>query len=90
MTSDHSNIFQVLDRSLNFGSGLIAKGAKAQSSQFIGLFAQNRVEWKVAEHACNCYSMVVVPLYDTLGRGSIQHIVRQCKSSFVNLLWLVN
>lgn len=73
----------VLDRSLSFGSGLIAKGAQANPSQFIGIFAQNRVEWKIVEHACNCYSMVLVPLYDTLGRSSIQHIVKQCELKII-------
>ncbi|CAK8672752.1 unnamed protein product [Clavelina lepadiformis] len=69
---------EVLDRAKNFGSGLVAKGAKANTSQLVGIFAQNRVEWKIAEQACNSYSMVIVPLYDTLGPQSVQYIITQC------------
>lgn len=32
-------------------------------------------QWIIAELACYTYSMVVVPLYDTLGPGSIRYII---------------
>ena len=70
---------QVLDRAQRFGSGLILEGAEPNPGQFIGIFSQNCIEWKVAEQACNSFSMVVVTLYDTLGPEAIQHIVNQCK-----------
>lgn len=74
------NVFkQVLDRSQNFGSGLIAKGAETTPEQRIGIYSQNRVEWSIAERACNCFSMAVVPLYDTLGPQAMRWIVQQCK-----------
>ncbi|XP_077974330.1 long-chain-fatty-acid--CoA ligase 1-like isoform X2 [Styela clava] len=74
---------EVLDRSQRIGSGLIAKGAEAKPSQFIGIFSQNRVEWTVTEQACNCYSMVIVPLYDTLGPQAMRYIVHKCDLDIV-------
>lgn len=74
---------QVLDQSQQIASGLIKLGAKAENDQFVGVFAQNRVEWKVVEQACNGYSMVLVPLYDTLGPESIKHIMNQCDLKMV-------
>ncbi|CAK8672753.1 unnamed protein product [Clavelina lepadiformis] len=74
---------QVLDRVQNFGSGLIAEGAETKPTQLIGIFSQNCIDWKIAEQACNSYSMVVVPLYDTLGPQSIQHVINQCDLKFL-------
>lgn len=74
---------EVLDRSQQLASGLLHLGAVAKNDQFIGVFSQNRVEWKVTEQACNGYSMVLVPLYDTLGPESIKHIMNQCELKIV-------
>ena len=68
----------MLDQVKEFGSGLISKGATTDVEQMIGLFSQNRVEWKIVEQTCNSYSMGLVPLYDTLGAESIEHIVNLC------------
>jgi long-chain acyl-CoA synthetase len=74
---------EVLDRSQQLASGLMQLGAKFVNDQFIGVISQNRVEWKVTEQACNGYSMVLVPLYDTLGPESITHIMNQCELKIV-------
>lgn len=74
---------ETLDRAQHLGSGFIAKGAEAKSTQFIGIFSQNRIEWSITEQACNCYSMVVVPLYDTLGPQAMRYIVHMCELDFV-------
>lgn len=37
-------------------------------------------QWIIAELACYTYSMVVVPLYDTLGPGAIRYIIRTGES----------
>lgn len=65
------------------GSGLISKGAETNGSQFIGIFCQNRVEWEVVDRACAGYSMVSVPLYDTLGAHAITHIVNLCELKII-------
>lgn len=36
-------------------------------------------QWIIAELACYTYSMVVVPLYDTLGPGAIRYIINTGK-----------
>ncbi|KAM6306606.1 long-chain-fatty-acid--CoA ligase 5 [Aegotheles albertisi] len=74
---------QVLDRAQYLGSGLLQKGCKASPNQFIGIFAQNRPEWIISEYACYTYSMVAVPLYDTLGPEAIVYIVDKADTSVV-------
>ncbi|KFM06620.1 Long-chain-fatty-acid--CoA ligase 5 [Aptenodytes forsteri] len=74
---------QVLDRAQYLGSGLLQKGCKPSSNQFIGIFAQNRPEWIISEYACYTYSMVAVPLYDTLGPEAIVYIVNKADISIV-------
>ncbi|XP_069467891.1 long-chain-fatty-acid--CoA ligase 5 [Ambystoma mexicanum] len=71
------------DRAELLGSGLIHKGCQPSPEQFVGIFAQNRPEWVIAELACYTYSMVVVPLYDTLGPEAIVFIVNRAELSTV-------
>ncbi|KAG9479866.1 hypothetical protein GDO78_011739 [Eleutherodactylus coqui] len=65
------------DKAEYLGSALLHRGFKPSSEQFIGIFAQNRPEWIIAELACYTYSMVAVPLYDTLGAEAITYIVNK-------------
>ncbi|NXJ26155.1 ACSL5 ligase, partial [Dicrurus megarhynchus] len=74
---------QVSDRTKYLGSGLLQKGCQPSSNQFIGIFAQNRPEWVISEYACYTYSMVAVPLYDTLGPEAIVYIVNKADISVV-------
>ncbi|XP_076126030.1 long-chain-fatty-acid--CoA ligase 1 [Alosa pseudoharengus] len=66
---------EVAERAQVLGSGLLAKGCQPNPKQFVGIFAQNRPEWVIAELACYTYSMAVVPLYDTLGVEAMVHIL---------------
>ncbi|OWK56993.1 long-chain-fatty-acid--CoA ligase 5 [Lonchura striata] len=74
---------QVSDRTKYLGSGLLQKGCQPSPDQFIGIFAQNRPEWIISEYACYTYSMVAVPLYDTLGPEAIVYIVNKADISVV-------
>ncbi|XP_057884985.1 long-chain-fatty-acid--CoA ligase 5 isoform X1 [Melospiza georgiana] len=74
---------QVSDRTKYLGSGLLQKGCQPSPSQYIGIFAQNRPEWIISEYACYTYSMVAVPLYDTLGPEAIVYIVNKADISVV-------
>ncbi|XP_077998937.1 long-chain-fatty-acid--CoA ligase 1-like [Glandiceps talaboti] len=78
VTYDH-----VYRRASNFGAGLIEHGCPAGQESFIGIYSQNRVGWTIAEQACNMYSMIVVPLYDTLGPDACTHIINQCEITTV-------
>uniref|UniRef100_A0A4W5N712 Arachidonate--CoA ligase n=1 Tax=Hucho hucho TaxID=62062 RepID=A0A4W5N712_9TELE len=66
---------EVTTRAEHLGSGLLSQGCTPSPDQFIGVFAQNRPEWIISELACYTYSMVVVPLYDTLGPDAIRYII---------------
>uniref|UniRef100_A0AAQ6ALQ3 Long-chain-fatty-acid--CoA ligase n=1 Tax=Amphiprion ocellaris TaxID=80972 RepID=A0AAQ6ALQ3_AMPOC len=74
---------QVSDRAEHLGSGLLHRGLKPGSDTLIGVFAQNRPEWIISELACYTYSMVVVPLYDTLGTEALVFIIDQAEISTV-------
>ncbi|XP_054454365.1 long-chain-fatty-acid--CoA ligase 5 isoform X1 [Anoplopoma fimbria] len=74
---------QVSDRAEHLGSGLLHKGLKPNSDTFIGIFAQNRPEWIIGEQACYTYSMVAVPLYDTLGPEALVFIIDRVEISTV-------
>uniref|UniRef100_A0A671Y006 Long-chain-fatty-acid--CoA ligase n=1 Tax=Sparus aurata TaxID=8175 RepID=A0A671Y006_SPAAU len=74
---------QVSDRAEHLGSGLLQKGLKPNPDTFIGIFAQNRPEWIISELACYTYSMVAVPLYDTLGPEALVFIIDQAEISTV-------
>ncbi|KAK5881563.1 hypothetical protein CesoFtcFv8_022346 [Champsocephalus esox] len=77
------NYKQVSDRAEHLGSGLLHKGLKPNSDTFIGIFAQNRPEWIIGEQACYTYSMVAVPLYDTLGPEALVFIIDRAEISTV-------
>ncbi|XP_067280131.1 long-chain-fatty-acid--CoA ligase 6 isoform X2 [Pseudorasbora parva] len=74
---------EVFRRAEDLGSGLLSQGCQPNTAQFIGVFAQNRPEWIISELACYTYSMVVVPLYDTLGPDAIRYIINTAEISTV-------
>ncbi|KAL0979436.1 hypothetical protein UPYG_G00185030 [Umbra pygmaea] len=74
---------EVAEQAQLLGSGLLEKGCQPNPEQFVGIFAQNRPEWIISELACYTYSMVVVPLYDTLGEEAMVHILNLAEISLV-------
>jgi long-chain acyl-CoA synthetase len=68
---------ETLERCKNFGSGLIKLGLPVGSGTRIGIFATNSIDYLVAEFASYNHSMVVVPLYDTLGPSAVRLILNQ-------------
>ncbi|KAH9495263.1 Long-chain-fatty-acid--CoA ligase 5 [Bulinus truncatus] len=74
---------QVIDQVREFGSGLIYKGIKPQNNTFIGIYATNRPEWTIADYGSHLYSMVPVPLYDTLGLDACKFIINQCEMQLI-------
>lgn len=71
------NYNEALLRAKNFGSGLVSCGLTPGTSTNIGIYAQNCPEWILTEQAMYCYSMVLVPLYDTLGPDACAFIIKQ-------------
>ncbi|XP_076003849.1 long-chain-fatty-acid--CoA ligase 1-like isoform X2 [Genypterus blacodes] len=74
---------QVVDRAESLGSALLYKGHSNTGDKFIGVFSQNRPEWTISELACHTYSLVVVPLYDTLGTEAISYVIEKASISTV-------
>lgn len=60
---------------------MLALGARPK--QLIGIYSQNRPEWILYEQACYSFSLVVVPLYDTLGPDACAFIIRQTEMSII-------
>ncbi|XP_043281122.1 long-chain-fatty-acid--CoA ligase 1 isoform X2 [Venturia canescens] len=74
---------EALLRAKNLGSGLISCGLSPGPQTLVGLYSQNCPEWILTEQACYCYSLVVVPLYDTLGPDACAYIINQAEISLV-------
>ena len=49
-------------RSQQLGS-FIREHLKLKAQEYVGIYAQNRLEWSISEHACNAFSYVLVPIY---------------------------
>ncbi|TGZ62733.1 hypothetical protein CRM22_007260 [Opisthorchis felineus] len=48
-------------------------------NKFVGIYSRNSPAWVITQHACAAYSLVYVPLYDTLGSEAVQHILTQAE-----------
>ncbi|XP_055335768.1 long-chain-fatty-acid--CoA ligase 5-like isoform X2 [Paramacrobiotus metropolitanus] len=59
-------------RSQNFGAGLLYLGLQPRGKNFLGILAPTRPEWVIAEYGCYTYSIVIAPLYDSLGADACQ------------------
>ncbi|KYM86229.1 Long-chain-fatty-acid--CoA ligase 5 [Atta colombica] len=74
---------ETLLRAKNFGSGLVSLGLTPGQQTLVGLYSQNCPEWILTEQACYSYSLVVVPLYDTLGPDACAFIINQADINLV-------
>uniref|UniRef100_A0A671M5K9 Long-chain-fatty-acid--CoA ligase n=1 Tax=Sinocyclocheilus anshuiensis TaxID=1608454 RepID=A0A671M5K9_9TELE len=75
---------EVIERAENLGSAFLHKGHSKDREPYIGIFSQNRPEWTISELACYTYSLISVPLYDTLGTEAIGYILEKaCISTVV-------
>ncbi|KAK2849535.1 hypothetical protein Q5P01_009369 [Channa striata] len=72
---------EVVERTENLGSAFLQKGHTKTTDPHIGIFSQNRPEWTICELACYTYSLVSVPLYDTLGTEAIIYIIDKASIS---------
>jgi long-chain acyl-CoA synthetase len=68
---------QSLATAQHLGSAFVHFGEEPQTESIIGIFARNRPEWQLTDMACQSYSFVSVPLYDTLGQEAITFILLQ-------------
>ncbi|PKA54687.1 Long chain acyl-CoA synthetase 1 [Apostasia shenzhenica] len=73
---------EVYEEVIHVGSALqtldVAPGSR------IGIYGINCPQWAVAmQQACNGYSLICVPLYDTLGTGAIDYIIEHAEIDVV-------
>lgn len=64
----------------------IADGLKsigAETGDRIGVYGGNSPSWMLALQACNRMSYVCVPLYDSLGEGAVEYIVKHAATKVV-------
>lgn len=64
----------------NFGAGLTNLNLcppNEDGMPLLAFFLKNRMEWNIAEHACNAYSFIVCPMYDTLGPETVAYVLNQ-------------
>lgn len=74
---------EIMERTENLGSAFLHKGHSKTTDSHIGIFSQNRPEWTMCELACYTYSLVSVPLYDTLGTEAISYIIDRASISTI-------
>lgn len=72
---------KVNERVHSFGSGLM--GYNLKKGDHVGIFAKNRPEWFIAEHACYSQSLIPVALYDTLGPDAVTYILNHAEISVI-------
>ncbi|CAL8094581.1 unnamed protein product [Calicophoron daubneyi] len=69
---------EVAEKAHDFGSALVNEvGYRTDKHNFLGIYARNSPEWIIGMIGCALYSYVFVPLYDTLGKQAVQHILSQ-------------
>ncbi|KAK9816781.1 hypothetical protein WJX72_005028 [[Myrmecia] bisecta] len=56
----------------NIGSGLLHLGLAPGAT--VGLYSINCRDWVLVDAACSAYSLISVPLYDTLGPDAVRYI----------------
>ncbi|KAL6865359.1 hypothetical protein ACP4OV_016510 [Aristida adscensionis] len=64
---------EVYEEVLQVISALQHLGVKPGSR--VGIYGTNCPQWIVAMQACNGYTLICVPLYDTLGAGAVDYII---------------
>ena len=59
--------------------GLISMGLRPGVHSMVGIYSRNCPEWIVCEQGVYSYSMVLVPLYDSLGPDARSYVLSQCE-----------
>ncbi|ORY97924.1 hypothetical protein BCR43DRAFT_457153 [Syncephalastrum racemosum] len=79
---------QVSHRITNFGSGLMnminhTLNEPRTKGMPIGIWANNRPEWTIADLACAAYGQYAVSLYDTLGADTVEYVINHAEIEIV-------
>ncbi|KAG6489441.1 hypothetical protein ZIOFF_050710 [Zingiber officinale] len=68
---------EIYQEVVQVGSALSHLGVKPGSK--IGIYSANCPNWIVVMEACNGYTFICVPLYETLGEGAVEYIVEHAE-----------
>lgn len=91
---------QINQRVNAFGSGImhlneVILGNQQLNRWSLGIWSHGRPEWFISEMSCNCYNLVSVALYDTLGPDAVEYIVNHadiqivvCSGKLMERRWL--
>jgi long-chain acyl-CoA synthetase len=74
---------EVLDRSVDVAHAFQKLGLPTGQDTCIGIYAKNRPEWIIVEHATYTFNNVLVPLYETLGPDACVFIINQAEIRLV-------
>ncbi|KAF9195962.1 hypothetical protein BGZ50_002764 [Haplosporangium sp. Z 11] len=81
--------FRQINQRVNaFGSGImhlneVILGNTQLNRWALGIWSHGRPEWFISEMSCNCYNLVSVALYDTLGPDAVEYIVNHAEIEIV-------
>jgi long-chain acyl-CoA synthetase len=67
---------QFWDKVRGYASALQAQGL--QRGDRVAIISENGVEWSLADWACQCLGLIVVPVYPTLPSDQASYIVADC------------
>ena len=73
----------VIDRSIIVAHAMRHIGIPAGQETFIGVYAKNRPEWIIVEHATYTFNNVLVALYETLGAEACTFSLNQTEIQIV-------
>lgn len=66
---------EIHERATHLGAGLVNLGCEPSQNTFIGIYGPNSIEWDLGDLACQMYSMISVPIYDTHGAEGCVYII---------------
>ncbi|KPM04318.1 long-chain-fatty-acid-CoA ligase 5-like protein [Sarcoptes scabiei] len=72
---------EVIRRNKYFGDGLIHIGVEPKST--FGIYSVNSPEYTITEHGCYRHSIIVIPIYETLGSNICAFIAKQAALSTI-------
>lgn len=72
---------EVLTRNKYFADGLLHIGLEPKST--FGIYSINTPEYTIAEYGCYHHSIIVIPIYETLGSNICAFIAKQATLSAI-------
>lgn len=82
-TVDWINYGDVVRRTQHISDGLLVQFGLQPRQSFIGIYSINCMEYTLIEYACYRHSLVIVPIYDTLGPNIASFIANQTELTII-------